>query len=106
MVVANLDREIPLLDGPFDAIVYEDVLEHLVDPLRVLSELDRHLAPEGFVIASVPTIAHLYIRLLLLCGRFDYIDRGILDRSHLRFFRARSLRAFIAYSARGSERLT
>ena len=106
MVVANLDREIPLLDGPFDAIVYADVLEHLVDPLRVLSELDRHLAPEGFVIASVPNIAHLYIRLLLLCGRFDYIDRGILDRSHLRFFTARSLRAFIADAGLVVERFT
>ena len=77
MVVANLDREIPLLDGPFDAIVYADVLEHLTDPLRVISDLDRHLAPDGFVIVSVPNIAHLYIRLLLLFGRFDYIDRGI-----------------------------
>src|SRR2546430_7992277 len=47
---------IPLLEGSFDAIVYADVLEHLADPLRVLSELDRYLAPDGFVIVSVPNI--------------------------------------------------
>src|SRR5439155_20250782 len=92
MITANLDRDIPLLERSFDAIVYADVLEHLADPLRVLSELDRNLAPDGFVIVSVPNIAHLYIRLLLLFGRFDYIDRGILDRTHLLFFTARSLR--------------
>jgi hypothetical protein len=29
-------------------------------------------------------------------GRFDYLDRGILDHSHLRFFTERSLRAMLA----------
>ena len=106
MVVANLDRELPLLEGPFDVIVYADVLEHLVNPLRVLFELDRRLAPEGFVIVSVPNIAHLYIRLLLLFGRFDYIDRGILDRTHLHFFTARSLSTFIADAGLVVERFT
>src|SRR5207245_5883603 len=36
MIAVNLDREIPAVEGPFDVIVYGDVLEHLVDPLRVL----------------------------------------------------------------------
>ncbi len=96
MITANLDREIPDCGGPFDVIVYGDVLEHLMDPLRVLVELDRSLTPGGFVIISVPNIAHLWIRLLLLVGRFDYLDRGILDHSHLRFFTERSLRAMVA----------
>jgi 2-polyprenyl-3-methyl-5-hydroxy-6-metoxy-1,4-benzoquinol methylase len=96
MIPVNLDREIPVGEGPFDVIVYGDVLEHLVDPLRVLVELDRCLVPGGFVIISVPNIAHLWIRLLLLVGRFDYLDRGILDHSHLRFFTERSLRAMLA----------
>lgn len=97
MITANLNREVPEVQGqgPFDAILYGDVLEHLIDPLRVLVELNRSLVPDGFVIVSVPNIAHLYIRLLLLLGRFDYIDRGILDNTHLRFFTARSLRALL-----------
>jgi 2-polyprenyl-3-methyl-5-hydroxy-6-metoxy-1,4-benzoquinol methylase len=106
MITANLNREIPDMTGPFDAIVYGDVLEHLIDPRRVLVELDRALGPEGFVVISVPNIAHLYIRLLLLLGRFDYIDRGILDDSHLRFFTARSLRALIADAGLTIERFT
>ncbi len=106
MIMANLDREIPEAAGPFDAIVYGDVLEHLVDPLRVLVELDRALAPDGFVIISVPNIAHLYVRLLLFLGRFDYIDRGILDHTHLRFFTARSLKALIAGAGLSIERFT
>src|SRR5438128_549800 len=96
MIKVNLDREIPDGEGPFDVIVYGDVLEHLADPLRVLVELDRSLVPSGFVIISVPNVAHLWIRFLLLFGRFDYLDRGILDHSHLRFFTERSLRAMLA----------
>lgn len=96
MIVANLDREIPELDGPFDVIVYGDILEHLADPLRVLGETLGHLAPAGRVVISVPNVAHLVIRLSLLAGRFDYIDRGILDATHLRFFTERSLRGLIA----------
>jgi 2-polyprenyl-3-methyl-5-hydroxy-6-metoxy-1,4-benzoquinol methylase len=106
MIPVNLDREIPVGEGPFDVIVYGDVLEHLVDPLRVLVELDRCLAPGGFVIISLPNIAHLWIRLLLLVGRFDYLDRGILDHSHLRFFTERSMRAMLADAGLSIERFT
>ncbi len=106
MIAVNLDREIPVCEGPFDIIVYGDILEHLVDPLRVLVELDRNLAPSGFVVISVPNIAHLWIRLLLLVGRFDYFDRGILDHSHLRFFTERSLRAMLADAGLSIERFT
>ena len=106
MITLNLDREIPVGEGPFDVIVYGDVLEHLVDPLRVLVELDRGLGPGGFVIISVPNIAHLWIRLLLLVGRFDYLDRGILDHSHLRFFTERSMRAMLVDAGLSIERFT
>jgi 2-polyprenyl-3-methyl-5-hydroxy-6-metoxy-1,4-benzoquinol methylase len=106
MITANLDRETPDPGGPFDAIVYGDVLEHLVDPLRVLVELDRNLAPGGYVIISVPNVAHLWIRLLLLVGRFDYLDRGILDQTHLRFFTERSLRAMLADAGLSISRFT
>jgi SAM-dependent methyltransferase len=94
-VVADLEAAPPLLDGPFDAIVYGDVLEHLSDPRAALVALDRTLAPGGIVIVSVPNVAHLWVRLSLLAGRFDYADRGILDRTHLRFFTRRTLVAFL-----------
>jgi len=90
VVVADLAYAAPLLAGPFDAIVCGDVLEHLSDPLGVLTALNRALADDGTIVASVPNVAHLWIRLQLLAGRFDYADRGILDRTHLRFFTRRT----------------
>lgn len=106
MIVADLNGPLPPLDGPFAAIVYADVLEHLVDPLRALVELNRALAPDGLVLLSIPNVAHLWIRLGLLFGRFEYADRGILDRTHLRFFTARSLRALLADAGLAPVRVT
>ena len=53
MIVSDLDDELPDFEAPFDAIVYGDVLEHLVDPLRTLLGLNRWLAPGGHLLASV-----------------------------------------------------
>ena len=93
--MADLDVAVPALDPDFDAIVCGDVLEHLVHPAPVLRALGRALAPGGVVVVSVPNVAHLWMRLSLLVGRFDYAERGILDRTHLRFFTERSLRALL-----------
>jgi 2-polyprenyl-3-methyl-5-hydroxy-6-metoxy-1,4-benzoquinol methylase len=74
------------LKGPYDAILFGDVLEHLRDPAAALKAARPLLAPGGVVISSVPNVAHYSIRAHLLEGRFDYADSGILDRTHLRFF--------------------
>ncbi|MGH7278273.1 MAG: class I SAM-dependent methyltransferase [Candidatus Rokuibacteriota bacterium] len=95
MLVADLNRETPPLHRLFDAIVFGDVLEHLTEPSRVLAEMGRALAPGGRVVISIPNVAHLWMRLSLLAGRFEYAERGILDRTHLRFFTARTLTAMV-----------
>lgn len=41
-------------DGPYDALVYSDVLEHLDDPVTVLTEHRPLLAEHGWLIGSVP----------------------------------------------------
>ncbi len=95
VIVADLDDSLPEIDGPFDAIVCGDVLEHLSDPLTTLVALKGKLAPRGILVISVPNVAHLWVRLSLLAGRFEYSDRGILDRTHLRFFTRRSFLDFL-----------
>lgn len=96
LVEIDLDRAIPEFRQPFDVIVYGDVLEHLKDPLQVFIGLNHYLAPKGQVVVSVPNVAHIAIRLMLLFGHFEYTDQGILDRTHLRFFTLRSFRHFLA----------
>lgn len=46
--------EIPVEDGRFDAIVFNQVMEHLPEPGAVLSEFARVLKPGGRVIYSGP----------------------------------------------------
>ena len=90
----------------FDAIVFGDVLEHLDDPLSTLRSATASLVPGGLVLVSVPNVAHLFVRLSLLLGHFDYADRGILDRTHLRFFTRRSFARFLAEAGLVLDELT
>ncbi|MBN8548100.1 MAG: methyltransferase domain-containing protein [Deltaproteobacteria bacterium] len=80
----------------FDLILILDVLEHLTDPYAFLGRACELLAPQGRLLISVPNIAHWSTRFLLLAGRFDYTERGILDRTHFQFFTRRRVREMIA----------
>lgn len=82
--------------APYDAVVCADVLEHLPDPQRALDRLAALQQPGTRFLISVPNAAHLYVRLMLLLGRFDYAERGILDRTHLRFFTRKTARKLVA----------
>ncbi|MEU6063257.1 class I SAM-dependent methyltransferase [Streptomyces sp. NPDC047082] len=77
---------LPLPDQSVDCIVCADVLEHLADPWRMLRELRRIIQPGGTIVVSVPNIQNVDIVQALVNGRWDYLDAGILDRTHLRFF--------------------
>jgi 2-polyprenyl-3-methyl-5-hydroxy-6-metoxy-1,4-benzoquinol methylase len=74
------------LEGTYDVLLFGDTLEHVADPVAVLRQLATRLAPRGALVVSVPNVANWAIRLSLLLGRFRYTDRGILDRTHLRFY--------------------
>jgi len=95
MIVADLDAPVPQLEGKFDVIIYGDILEHLKNPMEVFRSFNQYLATEGKVIVSAPNFAHIFVRLSLLMGRFEYMERGILDRTHLRFFTLASFRRFL-----------
>ena len=98
VVRADLEQGVPALAGPFDAAVYGDVLEHLSEPLSALRGLNRYLVPDAIVVVSVPNVAHLWVRLSLLAGRFEYSDRGILDRTHLRYFTHRTFLEMLGHA--------
>ncbi len=81
--------------GEFDYILLADVLEHLKDPGGLLRRVVPCLNDGGEIIISIPNVAHLFVRLRLMLGHFEYQDRGILDRTHLRFFTLASMRRMI-----------
>lgn len=79
------------LDGPYDLLLFGDTLEHVPDPVIVLRTLANKLRPRGTLVVSIPNVANWAVRLGLLAGRFRYTDRGILDRTHLRFYTRRTV---------------
>ncbi len=82
-------------DKRFDRVLLLDILEHLRSPDRILTECHTLLDSHGQLIVSLPNIANITIRFMLLFGRFDYTERGILDRTHLRFFTRKTARRFL-----------
>lgn len=79
--------EVVRTEGPFDTILCLDILEHLVDPWRLVGDLHRALTPGGQIIASIPNVRHYRVSGgLFFRNRWRLADAGILDRTHLRFF--------------------
>jgi SAM-dependent methyltransferase len=78
------------LGGPFDAIIFSHVLEHVAEPAIVFERLLPCLASRGAVIILVPNVLQWRTRWQFLRGRFEYTEFGVLDRTHLRFYTPQS----------------
>jgi len=85
----------PIADRPFDVVLMIDVLEHLVDPAATLRRMTALLKPGGLVVASIPNVAHVWVIANLLAKRWPQKDRGIFDRTHVRFFAKRDMVALL-----------
>lgn len=85
-VWSSFVEDAPLPDNEYQLVVCGDILEHTPDPVAVLKRLRQAATPDATFIVSVPNIAHLAVRMMLLAGRFPKMDRGPLDRTHLQFF--------------------
>lgn len=81
--------------GPFDLVLCLDVLEHLVDPWRVMARLHALMPDDGQVLASIPNVQNYRIAMRSLTGKWHYRDSGLFDRTHLRFFSRRSAAALM-----------
>ena len=91
-VLADLEKGIPEeVGGGFDLAIAADVLEHVRNSDLLLRQIGASLGPNGRVIISVPNFGHWYPRIRTVLGIFDYDQRGILDKTHVRFFTRRSL---------------
>jgi 2-polyprenyl-3-methyl-5-hydroxy-6-metoxy-1,4-benzoquinol methylase len=90
-------HEIP--DNYFDAIIFNDVLEHLLDPWHILKIIMDKLAQEGQVIASIPNFRYVTNLFNILIKKdWVYEDAGILDAMHIRFFTKKSIKRLFLQS--------
>lgn len=107
LIEGNIEAiELPFEEGSLDVILCLDILEHLVDPWRVVQKLDKLLKPGGLLIASIPNVRHCRLVVpLLFLGKWQYRDSGILDKTHLRFFVRESAIALMESSGLKAEQV-
>jgi SAM-dependent methyltransferase len=97
----DLVEPLPFADATFDVAVATDILEHMVEPLRLLLEVKRVVRPDGFLILSVPNHFFLSNRLRILRGRGLVLPwsnhQAYQDWNyfHLRYFRWESFCALL-----------
>ncbi|MER7573717.1 methyltransferase domain-containing protein [Streptomyces sp. NPDC126514] len=99
---------LPFRSESADAVLFSEVIEHLVDPDAALDEIRRVLRPGGHLMLSTPNLAAWYNRALVLAGVqpvFSEVSlRAIHGRpgkevvGHLRLYTARALKEFVAAS--------
>ena len=97
VIIGDIEKmtELPFPKGFFDVVIFSDVLEHLKDPAHALQLVKPYLNADALLIASIPNVANIEVRLKLLMGKFDYERKGILDNTHLRFFTHRTAKDLI-----------
>jgi SAM-dependent methyltransferase len=82
-------HELPLAGEKFDGVITTAVLEHVLNPEKVVSEMVRVLKPGGFIYSEIPFLqsvhegAYDFTRFTmsghrLLMNRFNEIDAGIV----------------------------
>jgi SAM-dependent methyltransferase len=73
-------HQLPFSDGCFDGVIAQAVLEHVLDPQRVVAEIHRVLKPDGLVYAETPFMQQVHM------GAFDITRFTMVG--HRRLFRS------------------
>lgn len=95
--VKDLDRiEASFASESFDAVVCQDVLEHVRAPRAILKQMRSWLRPDGRLLAAIPNVRHNSVVRSLLEGNWTYEASGLLDQEHIRFFTRREMEKMLA----------
>jgi SAM-dependent methyltransferase len=84
-----IDAPLPFDDGAFDLVWASEVIEHIADTARWLSEVRRVLAPAGRLLLTTPSHGRLRVAL----GGVERFSEPLGD--HLHLYTRRSLRGLL-----------
>lgn len=85
------DKNVDFGGQRFDCIIFNDVLEHLVNPFDALEFCKEILSDKGVLVSSIPNIRFFDAMYHIVFQKdFHYVGAGIFDKTHLRFFTKKS----------------
>ena len=87
--LAPIDGALPLADGAFDVVWSSEVIEHVADTARWLSEVRRVLVPGGRLLLTTPN----HSRIRLAVAGIELYSEPLGD--HLHLYSAHSLRGVL-----------
>lgn len=90
-VQGDLDSELPFRDNSFDCVVCCQVLQHIFEPLKLVSDMKR--VSNKYIIINVPNIAYWKYRSRLLFGEFPFTS--ISYHEPIRFFTLKTVKNMI-----------
>jgi 2-polyprenyl-3-methyl-5-hydroxy-6-metoxy-1,4-benzoquinol methylase len=99
-IFGNIEEiEFPEYENYFDLILLPDVLEHLIEPKKVLDKLKKYLSQNGTIIVSMPNIRHYSaINKIFFKGNFKYEESGLFDYTHMRFYCRKNIQELLESS--------
>ena len=90
--VGAVEEILPTLSGEWDTICCYDVLEHLVDPRKVLVAIRGLASPDARLHISIPNARHVSLLIdIAVRGTFGHTEWGHRDSTHLRWFTRRDI---------------
>jgi len=93
--LVNLDQEkIPFPAEKFDLVILSAMLEHVMEPERIVKTAYQKLVPNGFMIILTPNIVWCFNRLLFLMGRWEHRLMGGM-KGHISYRNKRQLEQMI-----------
>lgn len=94
VLLGNYEQEVRgIPNNYFDCVVFNDSLEHFVDPWLALEKSKAYLKDRGVIVASIPNVRYApNIYKLLIKKDWHYGVSGILDKGHLKFFTQKSIK--------------
>ncbi|MDX2189589.1 MAG: class I SAM-dependent methyltransferase [Bacteroidota bacterium] len=97
--IYNLDNGLPneVKNISFDLIICSHVLEHIVYPEPLLTDLkvlcDNNTDLE--IIVALPNIMHYRYRIPIIFGKFNYDYAGVMDYTHVKWYTFESIKILL-----------
>lgn len=90
---STVEEALPKIENNYyDLIFFNDVLEHLINPDEILKNFKSKLKDDGHIICSIPNVRFIKNLYTTVINKdWEYVDSGVLDKTHLRFFTKKSM---------------